>query len=121
MNEKEILTFFMSILSQIKLFHWATMSFAKHTALDKLHTQLSDKIDKLVEAFIGSYDKQPLPKFSINIKITSDITHITKYLKDTNVNIKKINNKFKKYAEIQNILQDIMADIDVAIYLSKLK
>lgn len=120
MDEHDFIRYFMCILSQIKLYHWATMSYAKHKALDDLHGALSDKVDLLVESYIGRFKKQPLKKFTIETKANTNTEHIEKYLEDIHGEITKMNAKFSKCIEIQNILQDILAEIDRGLYLCRL-
>lgn len=120
MEEHHFLQFFMSCLSQIKLYHWSTMSYAKHKALDDLHESLSDKVDLLVEAYLGKFKKQPLKKFTIETKANTNTEHIEKYLEIIHSDITGMNGKFNKCIEIQNILQDILAEIDKTLYLCRL-
>lgn len=120
MEEHQFLQCFMSMLSQIKLYHWATMSYAKHKALDDLHDALSEKVDLLVEAYLGKYKKQPLRKFTIETKANTQTDHIEKYLETIHSDVTAINGKFKNCIEIQNILQDILAEIDKTQYLCRL-
>lgn len=118
MDDTQFLTFFMSLLSQVKLFHWSTLSYAKHKALDDLHSNLSEHIDKLVEVYIGRYKKQPLPVLNVNTIATTNTQDIDKYLTMNRDIIEKLQSNFS--SEIQNILQEIMADIDQGLYLCKL-
>lgn len=120
MEDKKILTYFMSLLSQIKLFHWSTMSYAKHKALDELHTSLSDKIDLFVEAYIGKYKKQPLKVFEVNTTATTNTDNIENYLDANRDLIDSLQKGFNKVSELQNILQEIMAELDKTIYLCRL-
>lgn len=118
MDDSQFFTFFMSIISQVKLFHWSTMSYAKHKALDDLHSNLSSNIDKLIEVYIARYKKQPLTTFNVNIISTTNTNDIDKYLTMNRDIIDKIQNNYS--SEIQNILQEIMGNLDQAIYLCKL-
>ena len=122
MEEHDFLQFFMGLISQVKLYHWSTMSYAKHKALDKLHESLSDKVDLLVESYVGRFNKQPIKHFTIKTKANTNTKGdiIEKYLATSREEILVIHNKFDKAVEIQNILQDIMAEIDSTIYLCKL-
>lgn len=118
MDDPQFFTFFMSMISQVKLFHWSTMSYAKHKALDDLHSDLSDNVDKLVEVYIARYKKQPLTTFNVNTIATTNTNEIDKYLTMNRDIIDKIQTNYT--SEIQNILQEIMANLDRAIYLCKL-
>lgn len=57
-----IAVLFLQILSNVKLQHWYTTSYAQHVALDKLHGEVADLSDKFVEVFIGKYGRPKLAK-----------------------------------------------------------
>ena len=122
MEEQYILQFFVSLLTQIKLYHWSTMSYSKHKALDSLHESLSDKIDTFIECYIGKTKKQPLKVFTIKSSATTNAKgdNIDKYLESSRDEILNIHNKIIASVELQNILQDMMSLFDSAIYLCKL-
>jgi DNA-binding ferritin-like protein len=121
-TEKFLFEFFLGFLGQIKIYHWCTMSYATHKALDKLHSSLSDNIDEFMEVYIGKYNKQTIDVFNINIKGNSDTTNIIQYLQTQRDHIKTIRNKqFKSCNEIQNILDTMMGEINKTIYLCNLK
>ena len=120
--EHAFIRHFVSMLGQIKLFHWATMSFAKHNALDDLHTSASAHVDRLVEAYIGRFKKQPLKHFTIETASTSDTKQLDKYLETERDALTKMakDKTFDKAPELVNIMEEIIADLDQAIYLCKL-
>ena len=113
--------FFLGLLGQIKLFHWSVMKYSIHVALDKLHSELSDNIDKFVEIYIGKFNRQPLNKFTINITATSDCSNIISYLDIQRENLKKIRTSLNKTSELQNIIDEMLGNIDQAIYLIRLE
>jgi hypothetical protein len=119
-DEQKITQYFLSLIGQIKLLHWATTSYAKHKALDDLHGTLSDKVDLFVEAFIGRFKKQPLKHFTIEMKATSDTTKLEKYLESERDKIQGLLNAFEKQPELQNILEEIIAEFDKTLYLCNL-
>lgn len=44
-------------LSIIKTIHWLTTSHSVHTAMDDAHNKFSDKLDEIVEAYMGFINK----------------------------------------------------------------
>ena len=121
-NEKFLFEYFLGLLGQIKVFHWATMNYSKHKALDDLHSSLSNNIDELMEVYIGKFDKQPLELFDISMNANSNTNKIIDYLNENREIIRGIRNKhFKNYSEIQNILDSILSSISKTIYLCKLE
>lgn len=113
--------YFLGVLGQIKLFHWSVMKYTVHIALDKLHSELSDKIDKFVEIFIGKFNKQPLNNFDITMTATSNCDNIFSYLETQRDNLKKIRKTLNNTTELQNIIDEMLGEIDQCIYLIKLE
>ena len=109
------------LLSQIKLFHWSVMKYSQHIALDKLHSSLSENVDKFIEIYIGKYNKQPLKKFNISMTASSDTTDINNYLELEIEKIKKIRNNLSKATELQNIIDEMMGNINQCKYLLNLE
>jgi len=121
-NEKFLFEYFLGLLGQIKVFHWTTMNYAKHKALDDLHSSLSNEIDDLMEVYIGKYEKQPIEKFNISMNATSDTSELIIYLQEQREFIRGIRNKnFKSCSEIQTIFDNILSVISKTIYLCKLE
>jgi len=121
-DEQTILQYFVSLLSQIKLYHWATSSYAKHKALDELHDDLSSKVDLFIEAYIGRFKKQPLKTFTIETKGSTDTssTKIERYLETERTKMVELSKTFKSVPELVNIIEDMMALIDKTLYLCNL-
>lgn len=120
MDIADILTHFMSLVGQVKLFHWATKSYVHHKALDELHSALSDKLDLFVEAYVGKMDVQPFKKFNVTTKAHTDASKVIKYLQDERQKIKGIHDHLEKHSELTNILEEMMAEMDKAIYVMRL-
>ena len=121
MNETILIEYYLSLLGQIKLFHWSVMKYSIHIALDKLHSNLSDNIDKFIESYIGKYKKQPLPSFTIKTTATSDINNIQLYLENQREYLKKIRNNLNKSPDLQNIIDEMTGNINQTIYLINLE
>jgi hypothetical protein len=120
MDEIAIIQYTLGLLSQIKLYHWATMKYSQHKALDKLHEDMSDHIDIFVETYIARFKKQPLKKFKIISHSDSDVSNLIEYLEHERDVLDKMQKHFTKTSELQNILQEMVASIDTSIYLCKL-
>jgi len=121
MSDNIYTEFFLGLLGQIKLFHWSVMKYSIHIALDKLHSQLSDNIDKFVEIYIGKFNRQPLNTFIINMTASSDCNNILSYLDTQRDNLKKIRTSLNKTSELQNIIDEMLGNIDQSIYLIRLE
>ncbi len=62
----DIVSHLLTIRNQIKLYHWQTHSFARHTASDNLTTALDTAIDAFVESYMGRYGR---PKVRGTLKL----------------------------------------------------
>ena len=47
----------LTILNQLKVYHWQTTSYAKHQALGGAYDELSDLIDTFIETYMGKYGR----------------------------------------------------------------
>jgi hypothetical protein len=123
MTDKSIFKYFIGLMGQIKMFHWSTMSYPIHKALDDLHSSLSDKIDEFIEVYMGKHHIQPVQSYQLSINTSSVCDNIISYLENERENIRNIrrNKMFNKCTELQNILDEMMSQIDKTIYLCNLK
>jgi len=96
------------------------MKYNVHKALNKLHENMSDHVDMFVESYIARYKKQPLKKWTITTKADTEVEKIVSWLEEHRDTLDKMQKPFAKATELQNIIQDMLADFDTAIYLCKL-
>ena len=121
-SEKYLFEYFLSLLGQIKVYHWSTMKYAEHKALDELHANLSSNIDDIIESYIGKFNIQPIKQFKINMTANTNVDNLIVFLEEEKINIKNIRNKqFKKCSELQNIIDEMLSSINKTIYLCKLQ
>lgn len=111
--------------SQIKLFHWQTMSYAEHKALDKAFENMVDLGDELVETVMGKYGR---PTLSGNGRVNLSDYSDSKSCLEQIVAMKEcyceeIRSMFspEKDSEILNIVDEIVAMFDKTMYLLSLK
>jgi hypothetical protein len=62
----------LTILNQLKYYHWGVDSFAKHEALGKAYDALNVLIDEFVEVYMGKYGKN-LSETTITLRTESDL------------------------------------------------
>ena len=48
---------FLTILNQIKVFHWQTKSYSQHKSFDSAYEELSESIDEFLETYMGIYER----------------------------------------------------------------
>ena len=115
--DKKIIQFAFGVVNQVKLYHWATRGYSVHKALDDLHTSLSANIDKLVEVYLGS--SGAVGKWSVSTSSDTNVEHIVPFLKEVRRSLQKLKSSVK-LADIQNIIDEMTADIDQTLYLLRL-
>jgi hypothetical protein len=121
----KIISFFFQLTLQIKLYHFQTLSFARHKASDELHTKMLELSDKFVEVFIAKYGRPKLhePNNTIKIQNLSD-TQMIHYLKKT---IGFLQNDIPKHINIEldtdlvNIRDELLMNVNQALYLFTLE
>ncbi len=120
-EDNKLIEYFLGVLGQIKVFHWATIEYSKHKALDDLHDSMSKLVDKIVETYIAHYKKQPIKVFKISMSAHSDVSTINKFLETEREAIRKLQVQFKSVSEIQSIIDDMLMAFNQSIYLCNLK
>ena len=55
---------FLNLLSQLKIFHWNTKSYAQHKSFGEAYDSLSDSIDEFIEMWQGEHGLMPHGEFS---------------------------------------------------------
>jgi len=124
-----VMVTFMSILNQIKLYHWQTLSHPRHKATDKLHEELSELVDKFIEVLTGRLiidNNNPkyrilLDKSNIKLQSYSDddgvelLINIKKYLEGG-----ELAEVLKSNTELSNIRDEMLASVNQASYLFSL-
>jgi len=122
MAEKHLFEYFLGLLGQIKIYHWSTMSYSTHKALDDLHSSLSSNIDEIMEIYIGKFNRQPIESFEVQMRANSDVSDIIGYLENERENIRGMRTKlFKSSSEIQNLIDNMLGSISKTIYLCRLR
>jgi hypothetical protein len=117
----DIVTHLLTIRNQIKLYHWQTREFARHTATDALTLTLDTNIDAFVESYMGRYGR---PKVSGSIKLhnfsesaaRAFVAKETKYL-ETELP-RKIG---KNDTDLLNLRDTILGDLTKVLYLFTLR
>ena len=107
--------------AQVKLYHWQTKIFARHTASDSLFSEMNEKIDKFVEIYIGRYERPNLTgeMSSFHLKNLND-NKMVEYLKTwvsylTNTLPTLIDKK--NDTDLLNIRDDMLGLINQTLYL----
>jgi hypothetical protein len=117
----DIVIHLLTIRNQIKMYHWQTRAFSRHTATDALTLALDTNIDAFVESYMGRYGR---PKVSRSIKLhnfsesaaRAFVAKETKYLE------KELPRKIGKGdSDLLNVRDTILADLTKVLYLFTLQ
>ena len=120
-NGGSIVTEMLTIRNQIKVYHWQTGSFARHTATDGLTAKLDELIDEFVETYMGKYGR---PKVSGAIKVSnfsegaakSFVAQKRRYLEV------ELPRKIKPTdTDLLNIRDEILGELNKVLYLFTLQ
>ena len=121
-----IITYLLSVLDTVKIYHWMTTSHPRHVASDKLHERLSANIDRFVEVMIGKYgrpSKDNIQSSDIRVKTSLTDSTVVAYLdsvikfltKDIHVYINKDD------VDLLTIRDEMVADLNQTKYLFTLR
>jgi DNA-binding ferritin-like protein len=113
----------LELLNMVKLYHWKTYSYAEHEATDTLYAKLSKHIDEFVEVLLGK-DDSAIQKMEKKIKLidaknTSDLKKRVYEYRDYFISMNKIFDE--KDSDLLNIRDEIIADLNRFLYLSRFK
>ena len=123
----EFVSYTMSFLNNIQVFHWQTQSYAEHQALGEYYESLTDLNDKFVESWQGNqntrlkfsegpyslqnyFSKEKTKNMIIDFK--NQVTQISGYVSELN--------ESNSFADIENILEEISEINSRTLYLLSL-
>jgi hypothetical protein len=116
----------MNYLATIKMYHWTTDSFATHKATDALYAKLQTLMDLFVETSLGHYNNKKSLHNSIkkveikDIKTNKDLHSYTQKYK---MSLRQIRKQLpdSSQSEMINVVDDILTELDVLLYLLTLE
>ena len=117
----KIIVFFFELQLNIKLYHWTTESYSNHKATNKLLDNLSGLIDSFTEKYMGAYAR-PVLKSGSSIPIQNMTkTKYIKLLKQAQDYLRgDLEKIISKNTELLNIRDEVLAELDQALYLATL-
>ena len=117
----KIVSFFFELQMNVKLYHWITESYSNHKATNKLLDNLSDLIDSFVEKYMGAFSR-PVLKSGSSVPIQNMTkTKYVKLLKQAQDYLRgDLEKVIAKNTELLNIRDEVLAELDQALYFSTL-
>lgn len=107
----------------IKLYHWATLCFARHMASCKLVDAITELTDKFVEVYTGIYGRKEVlgnESVPIELKPLSDkevIQILTGFVRFLSEEIPK---HCGQHTDLLNIRDEMLSEVNKALYLFSL-
>jgi hypothetical protein len=132
MSEYEkILVTLVTITTQIKLYHWQTLSHPRHVASGDLYSVLDDLVDKFIEALHGRLIiesgnsntrillSERMNKITLKNYNDAEAVKLIKYVK-TYLESDELNAVIGKSTDLLNIRDEMLAAINKSGYLFSL-
>ena len=124
----DLVKFFFQFQSDLKLYHWVTLSHPRHLASGTLHDSLIILVDKFMEIYFGRYSRINTSGFTINITQHSD-DNMIEVLKEANRILQSLESQHpiiyskisKKDTELLNIRDEMVGLINQTLYLFELR
>lgn len=118
-----LLEFFLTLQSQLKIWHWNTESFAEHKAFEDTYDTLSGLIDNYVEVHSGKNGRVKPEKNTFTFECgdyNSNVQKVVDAFIEGLASMKKDLNE-KKDSDLNNILDEMIAAVNKLKYLLTLK
>lgn len=113
----DLVTHLLLLRNQIKVYHWQTKSFSRHTATDALTGALDVAIDSFVESYMGRYGR-PRVRGSIKLHNFSESAAKTFVSKETKYLENDLPRKLgKNDTDLLNLRDEILAELTKVSYL----
>jgi hypothetical protein len=122
---KKIILKSLQLQAQMRILHWQTTSYAEHNAFGRFYETVDPVIDKLIESIQGKYGRLMLGGIdAIQISDYNNLK-INMFMMDMEIffttEIFQCGINKSQDGEIENILQEIRAEIQTLKYLLTLK
>jgi len=126
--ESDIVSKYLEMLNNIKLYHWKTYSYATHKATDDLYAKLGENIDKFVEILLGKAQNRikmrtkniPVKDMNSPQEFKREIESYKSYLVGLSNN-KALGAGGMTNTDLLNIRDEILGDLNQFLYLFTFK
>jgi len=122
-HKANIIQTFLTILNELRLYHWKTKSYAEHKATDELLEKLTKDVDTFVEVMLGKSKKRvdmvthTMKLYDLDKKtdVVSTMFEFREFLMD----LERVFDK-KKDTDLFSIRDDMLIHVNQFLYLLKL-
>ena len=108
---------------RVKEIHWINTNGNVHELMDNLSWHINDKIDKIMEIVLSKFGRESLSYQSIcpDIIICSDPEDLVNRMNEDLVKYKKVIPEDEEYAGLKSTIDQMIADVNIDTYRSKLE
>ena len=114
------INFFFTMREQIKLYHWQTISYARHKATDEVLKSLDENIDKYVEVYMGKYGRPKMTAKNSSTKVSNlSEKNIVKFIQGciTLLQTALVKKLKPSDTDLFNIRDEMMGELHQLLYL----
>lgn len=119
-----LMSTFLGIQSQFKVFHWQTQSYSKHIAYGSIYDTLGDLSDQFIEVYMGKYGRLALEGEADSILLGNiGEINIEDFLETICEFLLSLNNKLDntRDSDLLNLRDEMLGAINKLKYLLTLK
>jgi hypothetical protein len=119
-----LMSTFLGIQAQFKVFHWQTQSYSKHKAYDGIYESLGGLVDTFMETYMGKYGRVALEGESDAILLGNiGEVNIEEFLETICEFLFSFNHKLdsNRDSDLLNIRDEMLGSINQLKYLLTLK
>lgn len=108
---------------RVKEIHWINTNGNVHELMDNLSWHINDRIDKIMEIVLSKFGRESLSYQSIcpDIIICSDPEDLVNRMNEDLVKYKKVIPEDEEFAGLRSTIDQMIADINIDTYRSKLE
>jgi hypothetical protein len=120
----KVVQFYLTLRNAVKLYHWNTLSYARHKASDDLVASIDKITDSFVEVYIGRYGRDNALGKAMTLDLPGlDEKYVVEFLKNAVDWLATRLPKFIKSTDtdLLNIRDELIAAINQALYLFTLR
>ena len=116
MDINQTVSMLLGCLTNVRLYHWSTQSYAEHVALGDFYSDLSDKLDTLVEEYQGRYILVDLRGQEMTVEPGGG--QVVEYLQSVRnaVEANRAQPTFPQDSSLQNVVDEIVGAFNQTIY-----
>ena len=108
---------------RVKEIHWINTNGNVHQLMDNFSWNVNDKIDKIMEIVLSKFGRESLGYQSIcpDIIVCDDPEDLVNRMNEDLVKYKKVIPEDEEYAGLKSTIDQMIADININTYRSKLE